>query len=815
MKKLFGVAYLLSTTTFLVPGAARAQEAGDTPEAAGTPESPVVEEIIVTAQKRSENIQSVPIAVTAFTGEALSTKLVDDAVDLSFSVPNLTVTDNGNASLRGVGNLAISSTAESGLAYHVNGVYIGSAGTESEYYDVARIEVLRGPQGTLYGRNSTAGVLNVITQGATQELGGYVDATYGNYDTVKLRGAINLPITADVATRLAGFLLDRKGYTRNIFNDTRIDDRHMFGLRSSTRFGFGDTSANLVLSYFEEDDRRANVAKGVCTKDPVTGCSPLSAGFETPDTRTTVFNTLGVITGTLRGGFGPAAIDYFAGAVNPADLREVNQDVNPEYFVREYNASLEIRHDFGDIALTSLSGYQQIRRNVLNDFDRFAPGPGAMLLRPITFDPFANGNPITTTQIVSARRDRGRSRQYYQELRAASSFAGPFNFLLGANYYNQRGRVFVSITHPTLAARQQQRGFSAPFEAFTVESNPSTTKSYGLFGEAYFNLGESTRLTGGIRYSHDKKTIQTRQVFLDPLPDGSVRPFTTARDSTGTVTGRAVIDHRFTDRVLGYASLSRGYKAGGLNPGGPAEAQTFKPEFLNAAELGLKATTPDGIFRANVAGFYYDYSDLQIGQVGVTSAVTVNSDARVYGAEAELLFRPARALQFDATLSYLNTSLKDFQSGDEGDPNAIAPGSRIVLNAAGVPLKASSGAIIKNLDGNRLPFSPKTKFAFGAQYAIALGGLTLTPRIDYYRQGGFFGTEFNKPSERFNGYDQTDLKLLLVPAEESWQLRGFVKNLFDNNDITRITQDSALVGRFRGVVVLEPRTYGLEASYRF
>ncbi len=772
------------------------------------------DDIVVTALKREESLQDTALAVSAFGSAAIEDKVIDDAVDLSFSVPNLTVSDNGNASLRGVGNLAISSTAESGLGYHVNGVYLGNPGAESEYYDIQRIEVLRGPQGTLYGRNTTAGVINIITQRPTDEFEGYVTAGYGNYDTMRLRGAVNLPLAEGFATRLAGFYLRRDGYTTNIFNGNDIDNRRMFGLRSSTRLDLGDTRIDLIASYFEEDDSKSNTTKGVCTRDPVAGCSALSAGFETPDSRTTIFNTLGALTGTIATGFGPpTAQNYFANTLNPADLRVVNQDVDPEYFVREYNVTLEIEHDFGDLTLTSLTAWQDLHRDVMNDFDRFAPSLG--LTRPVTFDAFANGNPVTTSSILSVRRDVGNAEQFYQELRLASDFAGPFNFVIGGNYYDFNGDIFVSITHPTLAARQQQRGFSAPFEAFTIESNPSDTTSWGVFGEAYFDLSERTRLTGGLRYSHDEKFIQTRQIFLDPLPDGSVRPFTVGDFEKGVFTGRAVLEHDFSDDIMSYVSLSRGYKAGGINPGG-AVVPTFDPEFLNAAEVGLKIESSDRSFRANLAGFYYDYNGLQIGQVGVTSANTVNTDARVYGVEAEVLLRPAPRFQVDIALSYLNTRLSNFQSGDEGDPNAIAGGSAIVRDAAGNPVRTSGGLVLKDLEGNELPFSPNVKIAIGAQYAIPLGGgFTLTPRIDHYEQGNFFGTAFNKPSEDFPGYSQTDFKLLLTPPGERWDLRFYAKNLFNNDDITRITQEGPLVGRFRSLVVLEPRTFGLEATFRF
>lgn len=761
--------------------------------------------IIVTAQKQAQNIQNVPIAITAFDSTSLENKVIDDAVDLSFSVPNLTI-DTFGASLRGVGNLAISATAESGLGYHVNGVYLGSAATEAEYYDLERIEVLRGPQGTLYGRNTTAGVLNIITQKATDEFEGYVTAGYGNYDSIKLRGAINLPITDGFSTRVAGFILDRSGYATNIFTGNDVDDRQMFGLRSSTKLEFGDTRADLVVSYFKEDDRRLSRTKVLCQKDLALGCSPLQDGFGTPDSRGTLFNTFGALTGIIATGFGPAAVDYYANSVNPTDTRLVNEDVDPTYFVEEWSAQLEINHDFGNLTLTSLSGYQEIERGLFKDFDRFVPSLG--LTRPITFDFFGDGNPITTSSILAGRRDQSEAREYYQELRLASDFAGPINAIVGGNYYNRRSSSSSNFTHVTIAARQQQTGLPDGFASLIIESNPVRTKSFGVFGEVYLDLSDDTRLTGGLRYSHDDKTIQTRQIFLNPQADGSLPDFTFGEFKKGVVTGRVVLDHKITPDLLGYVSTSRGYKAGGINPGeAGVETQGFDPEFLNAFEVGLKGSSTDGTFTANLSAFYYDYKDLQIGQTTATSALTINTDAKVWGVEADFVVRPSDRFQIDGSISYLNTKVKDFQSIDETDPLGTAPGT--------VVAQITPAGVLKELDGNELPRSPDIKIAIGAQYEIPLGNLSLTPRIDHYLQSSFTGSVFNKPIDEIDGYSQTDFKLLLAPEDGPWELRGYVKNLFNNDDITRVLPAGRLVGRFREVVILEPRTYGVEATFRF
>jgi outer membrane receptor protein involved in Fe transport len=779
----------IAAALLAIPAAASAQDA----PAAGQRNEALDSVIIVTAQKRAEDIQDVPIAISAFDAATIDNKVIDDVVDLSFSVPNLTV-DIFGASLRGVGDLAISSTSESGLGYHVNGVYLGAAAIEAEYYDLERVEVLRGPQGTLYGRNTTGGVLNVITQKATDEFEGYVTAGYGNFNSVKVKGAINLPLGDNLSTRLAGFYLDRSGYATNLFTGNRVDDRHMFGLRSSTRLEFGTTRADLVISYFREDDRRMLRTKVLCVKDLTLGCSPLANGFGTPDSRGTLFNTLGRQTGTIATGAGAASVDYYAQSVNPASVRQVNEDLDPTYFVEEWLGSLQVRHEFGALTVTSLTGYTEVRRELFKDFDRFVPSLG--LTRPVTFDLLGNGTSVTTQAIQTGRRDRDLTREFSQELRLESDFDGRFNFMIGGNYFDQYKTRVADFTHVTIAARQQQLGLSALFDSLTTESRPVKTKSFGIFGELYLELSDSTRLTGGLRYSHDDKTILTRQIFLNP------------QAKKGVVTGRVVLDHRFSSDLLAYLSLSRGYKAGGINPGDVgATTAGFAPEFLNAAEFGLKGSTSDGTFSANLSGFYYDYKNLQIGQTTATSARTVNTDAVVWGIEAEWTVRPARNFQVNGSFSYLNTEIKDFLSIDETDPFGIAPGTVIG--------QVTTAGVLKNLDGNTLPFSPKIKLSFGAQYTIPIGDLSLTPRVDHYLQSQFTSTVFNKPIDEFDGYQQTDLKLLLAPEGKNWEMRGYVKNLFDNNDITRVLPAGRLVGRFREVAILEPRTYGVEATFRF
>lgn len=197
-----------------------------------------LEEVVVTAQRREQSIQDVSMSITAFSSDALADRQIEGAEDIQFNLPNVVIVRD-TAVVRGVGNNAASLTAESGLGYHVNGVYIKfptlGAG---EYFDIGRIEVLRGPQGTLYGRNTTAGVINILTAKPEVEWGGYLSATLGNYDTEKIHGALNIPVSDSLRQRFSGLTVERDGYNENVFDDSSVDGRRSFELRSSTHGTF-------------------------------------------------------------------------------------------------------------------------------------------------------------------------------------------------------------------------------------------------------------------------------------------------------------------------------------------------------------------------------------------------------------------------------------------------------------------------------------------------------------------------------------------------------------------------------------------------
>ena len=303
--------------------------------------------IVVTAQRRAESLQAVPIAVSAFDAEALESQQIENAADLQLTLPNVSFTKSNFTSssftIRGIGDLCVGVSCDSATAIHTNGSPLfGTRLFETEYFDLERIEVLRGPQGTLFGRNATSGVVNIVT--AKPDLSGFGasgEAEYGNFDSIKVKGMVNIPIGDTLGVRLAGYYLNRDGYTENLFDSSRIDGRDLYAVRASVRWEPGpDTTIDLMGFYFKEDDDRLRIQKQLCQYDPtgVLGCLNNRRDFAKTNTNSTFTGTLGSseflrING-LPPGFGLNSLYDGGGYRNftePRDVRVVNTPFTPQY----------------------------------------------------------------------------------------------------------------------------------------------------------------------------------------------------------------------------------------------------------------------------------------------------------------------------------------------------------------------------------------------------------------------------------------------------------------------------------------------------
>lgn len=737
--------------------------------------------IIVTAQLREQDIQDVPLSITALTGDNLAAARIEDPQDLQFNAPNVILSANRNLTIRGVGSQSFGGSADTNIGVLVNGVFLQAGSTFGEFFDLERIEVLRGPQGTLFGRNTTGGLINIVNKRPTDEFEGYVQVQLENFDGRRAEGAINIPIANGLYQRFSAHVLNRDGYTLNLENGRRIDGRDQFSLRSSTRFEpTPTTTIDLVLNYFSEDSNRANAVKSLCTPDATFVCSSQSVDTLFPNFYPLDF---GLLSNAVRvGSFGN----------NPDDLRQVRIDIEPLQDNEDFLATLEINQDIGNLRLTSVTGYRDGKSESFRDFDQgvrpnaFTPGTYATPFGPLTINDDGNGNgvltyfiraggqSVTTTDYITTQEAFGTREQFSQELRLASDFDGPFNFIVGGYYLWADFSGEVTTYLPV----------SRTIGSFTTsgKTDDADVESTAVFGEVYFDITPELSVLGGLRYTNDDKTITTASGFL-----ALGAPFV-GDASFDDVTGRLSVSWQPTPDNNFYFTYSRGFKSGGFNPGNFG-TPTFDSETIDSYELGTKNTFWNNRLTLNAAIFRYDYSDLIVGNIVGTLATNVNiPSSRVQGFELEAVAEPVEGLRLEGSLGLLDTEIRsDFLSSDP-----------------------SRGGAFFQLQGNDLPNAPDYTLKLAGEYTFNGGeNWTIRPRIDFYTQSGFFSREFNVPADRVEGWEQLDLSVQVALKDRDWSLTGFVKNVTNNDDITFLEVNSNLVGSFRSAFLIDPRIYGI------
>ncbi|MEZ5559452.1 MAG: TonB-dependent receptor [Pseudomonadales bacterium] len=693
----------------------------------------VIEEIVVTAQKRESSLQDTAVAVSAFDQAALDRENIDDALDIQMSVPNLNFTKTNfagsNLSIRGIGINAVGTSADTGVGIHFNGSYLQQTSIfESEFFDVERVEVLRGPQGTLYGRNTTGGVMNIIPAKAGDEFEASIDGQYGNYQTQKLNGMINVPVNDLFQLRLSGMMLKRDGYTDNQFNGDEIDDRDLWSTRVGLRFVPSDnTELNVFWQHFEEDDSRMRTSNQTCVKDTRTwpfslGCLP-GQDIESYE----VLNGNGQLGGilTFLNGIYPLGTDGFANSPKPTDLRKVYSDFSPTYKMEEDIYNAEFTWDISDeYTLTLVGSYQEVEYFTQTDYDWSVPSETFVPNVPGLTD--ANGTLVTPSDptvsgynyqyVYDTSAYKGDT--YTLEARLQSDWVdSPWDFLAGAFYMNHTTDDAIYDVHFNTAAilipveGVVVDGEFAPLSYYRNDTKDYELETWALFGELYYDLTDRARVTAGVRYSDESKDLRDRQSLLNnptlPFNPGisgraflndsltpfiagitgdrtfygysssgndPVPPYRSFGDTWTETTGKLGIEYdadlSFTDEALLFATLARSYKSGGINPPSFTGAfrETFDPEYINSLELGAKTKLFDGRMQANTTLFYYDYEGLQTTKIIDRTSVNENIDAKVMGLEAELIWVPTENLRFDAFFSWLDTEIDGSESVDPANP---------------------------------------------------------------------------------------------------------------------------------------------------
>lgn len=723
--------------------AAPAEKPADAPEYSG--------EIIVTAQKRAENVQDVPIAVSAFSQDMLEKQGLVGGADLKQSIPNVSFGSTGfgkfNFQIRGIGAQVQGAAVDSGVGIHVNNIPLNDSRlAAAEFYDVERVEVLRGPQGTLYGRNATGGVVNTITATPKRDFSAEITGEYGRYDTRRLRGYINIPIGDTLAIRAAGSMIKRDGNILNTYTGNKVDSRDIWSTRLTAQWEPSDKfRARAMWEHFRQDDTSGANAKIICAPDngPATigGVATnavtraLLSGGCLANAASSAVNTGTPGSATLLPGlfgylFGFTPINAYAGRTVNTNLNTINSDFDPTTRARNDLFSLDLQLALSDsVTLTSLSSYTKDRYII--DMPVVAGAATATLpVTPLTPGGIFNDPQVGTANRMTARYHQDRfSKQYSQEVRIQSSFDGKFDFNLGGIYidYSQDGNLLALSNMTTLVTNvlnaTQNAGIyvdpTSPGDGtghnYYNNRSPYWLKSAAAFGEAYYRATETLKFTLGLRYTDDRKTQIAYPVVL--LTPGAGFP-TTAKQRVGfkELTGRFTVDWKpqldFTDDTLVYASVSRGYKGGGFNPAGvvgTGVASSFAPEFVNAFELGTKNMLANRRVTANLTGFYYDYKGYQISKLVNNTVANENIDARLWGIEFEGAVKPVAGLRLDAKIGYLNSRIKGGSSIDTLNPTG------------GVATLTAVRSIENATFGNRCVLP--TAFLAGVQSGINAGAI--------------------------------------------------------------------------------------------
>ncbi|ODU21944.1 MAG: hypothetical protein ABS87_04340 [Sphingomonas sp. SCN 67-18] len=696
---------MLGASVAILAGAWGGADAQTTPAPQPAQAAPadqgVFADIVVTAQKRAENLQDVGISITALSGEALGTLGLHNMQQIGQQVPGLQLQTFTPVltvfNLRGVSQNNFQDNLEAPVAVYINDVYVGSMNAiGQQMFDMERVEVLRGPQGTLFGRNATGGLIHYVTRGADeQQLNGYAEASLGEFDSYSVEGAVGGGVTPGLRLRLAGRYEHSDGYVKAGFNP--ILDRKALGrtshgangwaLRGSAQADLGpDTTLDLIAAYSRDHD----VPTGQYT-----------VRFAEADEET--------------------GLGINAGPPITGDVHRHASDEDTFFNRKVFSGTAKLTSKLtDDVTLTSISNYTSMKKFYIED-----AGGG------LVFFPF---------QTVAD------FKQYSQELRLSGE-TDRMRWQLGGYYLNMDFDGSFTAEGAPITGEEDGR---------IVGTTRLRSKNWSLFGQAEYDLAPEWTAILGLRWSQDNKHIrfQTRGFNLDGVPDGSVLfDFADAiaadplfkdhdRIDYGDVAVRAQVNYKPSDDLLVFLSYNRGIKGGNWSPSPSVDLANFrhKNEVLNSYELGFKSTLAPGL-RLNATAFYYDYQDYQaFALTGLQPQVT-NSDATVKGGEIELFAHPAHGLDLSLGASFLDSDV-DFVpavfpgTGTENAKLPQAPGASLNgLVRYGLDLGA--GELAFQVDGrfNSAQYLEGTNSQVSHQeaYAIANASISFTAPGDAWQ----------------------------------------------------------------------------------
>lgn len=738
-----------------------------------------VEEIIVVAEKRNESLQDLSQAVTAISSRDLDTKNITSFVDLSAIAPGVTVANNEGfktvISIRGVGNEANqNATANPSVSYHMDGIYVASPyALQTDFIDVERIEVLRGPQGTLFGQNSTGGAINVLSKKPSfEKFGGKADLTLGSDSLLKARATINVPVSETLAMRTSASWIEQDGFTQNVysgpslddptstFNGQDLDDSNNLSARTDWLYQPNEKlSLRFLAQYFTEDSNGAGI-KGL--NDPTPG------------------------------------------------NRRLSQDTESSYELDSQIYGVIAEYDYGAATVKSLTSYQKDDITITRDNDRhsFITNPEIQISE---FDPENN---LQTT--------------FSQEFNIISNqrLFDKVDWLFGVFYLDTDIEVTIreevdvdrdgdlggfALTNPQIFFPGNDRGFIS-------DANP-VRESFSVYGQTTYYISDEVRLITGLRYTEDEVKSTVANFFTDT--PAFINP------STDDITGRIAVEYDANEDTLIYASYTQGLKPGGSNltfsVGDDALVrESFEDETINAYEIGLKTEVLNNRVRANVSAFYYDYTNLQFQASDFNefgSGVANIPESEIYGVELELTALIGEKFSVDLKMAALESEVSaDYLALDNRlliEDVFLADGT----TPAREEIHGSNRDVIRflqNLNGNELAKTPSLTADISLSYEDQLeSGALVGVNVQYTYRGSFEQRVFNNPEvDAVDSYNTVNLTMSYDTPDTTWGYELIVLNATDEDGINSSMTDVFGVNE-TGLQFIPPRQLMARVRYSF
>jgi iron complex outermembrane receptor protein len=743
------------------------------PLATAEQSSALIEEIIVTAQKREERLQDVPVSVTAFSGAAIEALGFRQSVDITAQTPNFSVGyPNGDTGvpapfIRGVGLNDFGVLNQGPVAAYMDETYISSNAAQIfQLLDVERVEVLRGPQGTLYGRNATGGAVNYVSRKPTQEWDGYVRGGVGSWGLTKIEGAMGGPLGDRTAFRAAVVKTDSDGWMKNRFtgNDQQGIDELAWRVMLETQ---PTDSLNLLFNI-----------RGGQTKSDAVQYRHLGVW----DAGGNMCGNAAIRAGQCVDIFGyseQAPYTTLGGVDAPAvpDYDEGNYDFEAQNDTKFWGASLTVDWTLGAYVLTSITSFDDV-----GDFrpEETDDGPNDILTGELSVDQETFSQEFRLTW----ENDRWSwiAGAYYLNDEATDNTA--FDILRAFRPFTIGDDVNCS------APPGNPDGFCP--EQFVFKSKSGTDQeitSFAVYGDASIQLSEVFKLSFGLRYTDEEVEHDSFFFYDEPLSGFPSQPgFPDQADNEfSNVTGRLVLDAKLTEDFLVYGGITSGFKAGGIQTTSDGIAP-YDEEKLLSYEVGFKSSFAGGRVRFNGSAFYYDYEDLQVFAFVIVnglgfSTISNAADAEIYGVELELQWLPIENLFLNFGVGVLSTEYQDFvlPTGD--------------------------------FSGNDITMSPELTLNGLIQYDIPLGDKgNLTLQTDFNYQDEVFFDALNNPLLGEDDYWLWNARVSWTSASEQWEVAAFGRNLGDEEYMV-YAFDLSFFG-FNEEMLGTPRAFGLELTYR-